>query len=68
MLTTMQGLVEDAMYVSQGEIPTSTEGMLLISGSVPGAWAYLTVWSTSRSLSLPLVNLLCKAMNPKGRR
>ena len=33
----MQGLLEDAMYVSQGGIPMSTEGMLVISGSVPGA-------------------------------
>ena len=41
MLPTMQGLVEDAMYVSQGKIPMSTEWMLVISGSVPGAWAYL---------------------------
>ena len=34
MLPNMKGLVEDAMYVSQGKIPISTEGMLVISGSV----------------------------------
>ena len=33
----MQVLVEDAIYVSQVEIPMSTEGMIVISGSVPGA-------------------------------
>ena len=37
MLKTMQGLVEDTMYVSQGGIPISTKGMLVISGSVTGA-------------------------------
>ena len=37
MLTTMQVLVEDAMYVSQVKTSMSTEGMLVISGSVPGA-------------------------------
>ena len=68
MLSTMQGLVEDAMYVSQGGIPISTEGILVISGSMPVAWDYLTVWSISRSLSLPAVKLLCKYMNPEGRR
>ena len=35
ILKTMQVLVEDVMYVSQGGIPISTEGMLVISGSVP---------------------------------
>ena len=68
ILPTMQGLVEDAMYVYQGWIPMSTEGILVISGSVPGAWAYLTVWSTNRSLNLPAVKLLYKAINPKGWR
>ena len=43
MLTTMQVLVEDAMYVSQGTIPISTEGILVISGSLPGAWTYITL-------------------------
>ena len=43
-------------------IPMSTEGILVINGSVPGAWAYLTVWSTSKSLILPAVKLLCKYM------
>ena len=37
MLPTMQGLVEDVMYVSQGMIPMSTEEILVVSGSVPGA-------------------------------
>ena len=37
MLPTMQGLVEDAMYVFHGGLPMSTEGMLVISGSVSGA-------------------------------
>ena len=64
----MQGLVEYAMYVYQGKIPISTEGMLVISGSVPGTWDYLTVWSTSRSLSLLAAKLLCKAINPEGRQ
>ena len=65
MLPTMQGLVDDAMYVYQGGITMSTEGMLVISGSMPGAWAYLTVWSTSKILSLIAVKLLWKTMNPK---
>ena len=43
MMQTMQGLVEYVMYVSQGGIPMSTEGMLVISRSVPDAWDYLTV-------------------------
>ena len=34
---TMQGLVEYVMYVSQGRIPMSTEGIIVISGTVPGA-------------------------------
>ena len=34
---TIQGLVEDAMYFSQGGIPMSTEAMLVISGSMHGA-------------------------------
>ena len=33
--TTMQVLVEGAMYVSQGKIPMSTEGMLIPSRTVP---------------------------------
>ena len=43
MLPTMQVLVEYVMYVSQSGIPMSTEGILVISGSVPGALSYLTV-------------------------
>ena len=68
MLSTMPGLVEDVMYVSQGKIPMSTEGILVVSGTVPGAWAYLPVWSTSRILILPAVKLLCGAIIPKGKR
>ena len=44
------------------------EEILSISRSVPGAWAYLTVWSTSRSLSFPASNILDKDINPKERR
>ena len=62
MMPTMQGLVEDVMYVSQGGIPMSTEEILVISGSVTGAWDYLTVWSTSSSLFLPAVKILYKAI------
>ena len=62
MLSTMQVMVKYVMYVSQGGIPMLTEGILVIIGSVPGAWAYLAVWSTSRSLILPTVKLLCKAI------
>ena len=54
----MQGLVEDVMYVSHGKIPMSSEEMLVISVSVPGALSYLTVGSTSRSLGVPAVKLL----------
>ena len=43
MLPTLQGLVEDAMYVSQGGISMTTEGMLITIGYVPVACAYLTV-------------------------
>ena len=39
---TIQVLVEDAMYVSQGGMPISTEGMLSISGD-RGFRSYLTV-------------------------
>ena len=67
MLQTMQVLVEYAMYVSQGKIPMSTEGIMVISGSIPGAWYYLTVWSTSRSLIWPAVKIIYKAINTKGR-
>ena len=66
MLPTMQGLMKNVMYVSQGKIPMSAEGMLFISGSIPGAWAYLMVWSTSRSLSLTVVKIIYKDINPKG--
>ena len=34
MLPTMQGLVEDEIYVSQGGILMSNEGMLIISGAI----------------------------------
>ena len=43
------------------------EGMLSISGAVPGALDYIAVLSTSRILSLPTSNLLCKYINPKVR-
>ena len=68
MLQTMQGLVEGKMYVSKGMIPMKTEGVLVIPWSVPGTWYYLTVWSTSWSLNLTAVKLLCKDINPKGRQ
>ena len=64
----MQGFVEGAMYVSQGKIKISTEGMLVTSGPVTSAWAYLTVKSTIRSLILLVVKIFCKDINPKGRR
>ena len=67
MLPTMQVLVEDAMYVSQGKIPMSTEGVLCISGA-RGVQSYLTVWSTSRRISVPVAKLIYKAINPKGQR
>ena len=41
------------------------EVMLRISWDVPGAWAHLTVWSTSRRLRSPVVKLLRKFINPK---
>ena len=37
MLPTMQGLVEDDIYVFQGGIPMSTEGVMVISESMLGA-------------------------------
>ena len=43
MLPTIQGLVDNAMYVYQSKIPIPTEGMLVISGSVTVAWSYLKV-------------------------
>ena len=67
MLPTMQVLVEDVMYVSQGKIPMSTEGILVIIGYVPSTWDYLMVWSTSRSLRLSAMKILCKDNNPIGR-
>ena len=39
-----------------------------VSGSVTGAWAYRAVWSTNWSLILPAAKIICKAINPKGRR
>ena len=66
MLPTMEVLVEYAMYIYQGKIPMSTEGMMCISGT-RGVWVYLTVWSTSGSIGVPAVKILCKDINPKGR-
>ena len=34
---TLQGLVEYAIYVSQGKMPIPTEGILIISGTMSGA-------------------------------
>ena len=68
IMTTMQGLVEDAMYVYQVMITMSTYGMLVISGSVTVAWTYLMLWSTIRVLRFPSVKFLCKAINLKGRQ
>ena len=68
ILPTMQVLVEDVMHISQDKIPMLTQGMPVISGSVPGAWYYLAVWSTSSILGLPAVKLLYKAINPKWWR
>ena len=65
MLPNIQVLVDDVMYVSHDGIPISTEGVLFISRSVPGVWAYLTVWSTSRIISLPAVKLICKVIEPR---
>ena len=45
MLTTIKGLVEDTMCVSQGKILMPTEVMLCISGDI-GVRSYLTVLST----------------------
>ena len=57
MFLNMQVLVEDAMYVSQVEIPMSTEGMVHISGArVSGS--YLTVLPTSRRIVVPAAKLL----------
>ena len=39
----MQVLVEDAMHVSQGGIPMSTECILIISVSMPVSLAYLAL-------------------------
>ena len=67
MLTTMQGLVEDAMYVSQAMIPMSTEGMLRISGA-RGILSYLASWSTIRCIGMPAVKIICKSINSKVMR
>ena len=67
MLPTIQVFVEDAMYVFQGGIPMSTEGILHI-GEAREVRSYLSVWSTSRHISVPISNILCKAMNPEGQR
>ena len=58
-------MVEDAMYVSQGVIPISAEGMPVTSKSVPGVCYLITFWSDSRRLRLPAVKLLCKAIEPQ---
>ena len=67
MLPTMQVLAEYEMYVSQVNIPITTEGMLRISGA-RGFQSYLTVLSTSRRIGVPEANPICKYINPKGRR
>ena len=67
MIPTMQGFVEDAMCVSQGNTPISTEGVLVISGPVRSAWAYRRIWSTNRSISLPALKIICKYINLKWR-
>ena len=67
MLPTMQGFVEDVIHVSQGWISMSTEGVLRIGGA-RGVRSYLAVLSTSRRISVPAAKLLCKYINPKGRR
>ena len=67
MLSTMQVLVEDAMYVSQGKITITNEGMLRISGDIV-VWSYLMVRSTSRCIGVPAAKLLCNSINPKGHR
>ena len=42
--------------------------MLRIRGSVPDAWAYLAVLSTSRRLRLTAAKIFCKSNNPKRRQ
>ena len=67
MLSTIQGLMECVIYVSQGVIPIPIEGMLRISG-YGGVWSYLTVWSTSRRIGVPAAKLLYKAIGPERGR
>ena len=67
MLPTMQLLVEDVMYFSQGGIPMSTEGMLHIIAT-RGVRSYLTVWSTSRRIYMPSEKLLFKDIDPERCR
>ena len=62
MLPNMQGLVEYEIYVSQVKLPMSGRN------AAYGTRDYLTVWSTSRSLSLPAVKLICKNIYPNGWR
>ena len=67
MLPTMQVLVEDAMYVSQGGIPMSTEGMLHIIGARE-VWSYLKVLSTNSRIGMPAAKLLWKSIDPEVPR
>ena len=67
MLPTMQVLVEYVMYVSQGGIQMSTEGMLSISVT-RGVHYYLMVWMTNRRIGVPTAKLLCKDIDTRGWR
>ena len=67
MLPTMKGLGEDAMYISQGVLPMSTEVMLRII-KAREVRSYLMVWSTSRRIGVPTEKLLCKYIDPVGLR
>ena len=52
MLPTIQGFVEDEMYISKGNIPMSTEGILIVSGYVSVTSAYLKTvnWKLAGSI------------------
>ena len=63
MIPSMQGLVEDSMYVSQGEMIMSGGDSDQGIGTVPIAWTYLAVHSTKRQLSLRTKNLTAKTLS-----
>ena len=61
MMTTMQGFVEYSMYVSQGGIQMSTEGILVINGYIASDddFGLFHNFTSGKTRHYVLDNLLC---------